>query len=177
MCEVMPQWHTGLRRHDSCRAVHPALVQCWHTSFSFLRDYGILCSPASALVTHCVNCTLFQQISVPGLRWAMALTLYNTFQRKSFRTTICLLVLVLHLIYIFFVPAPARRARWTSWSRRQTWPWWSGAAAGGSSLLAPSRSAQVSRGRRGVSSAEKLRFVPANQLLLRTLCQQGSFPG
>lgn len=54
-----------------------------------------------------VNCALFQQISVPGLRWAMALTLYHTYQRKSFHpgiTTIFLFVFVLpSLLFLSFL--------------------------------------------------------------------------
>lgn len=109
-----------------------------------------------------VNCALFQQIIVPSLDDANTACSDAFYQRVHFQC--------LSLIY-FLLLSPVSRAQWTSWSRRRTWLSWWGAAAGESSLLALSRSVQVSRGDRNVSSVQpnlwKIEMDLTNQLLLK----------
>lgn len=109
-----------------------------------------------------VNCALFQQIIVPSVDDAnTAFDQRAHFQCLSFLYFLLLLLLLLRV----------SRAQWTSWSRRRTWLSWWGAAAGESSLLALSRSVQVSRGDRNVSSVQpnlwKIEVDLTNQLLLK----------
>lgn len=144
---------------------------CWHTVLFFPRGIMGFCALLHLfwwLTVHhgwgregTVNCALFQQIIVPSVDDAnTAFDQRAHFQCLSFIHFLLLLLLL-----------RVSRAQWTSWSRRRTWLSWWGAAAGESSLLALSRSVQVSRGDRNVSSVQpnlwKIEVDLTNQLLLK----------
>lgn len=184
-CAHCKRWSARWRRSDTrgCSAAMCSYLQlciqhwcstalCWHALLFFPEgswDFVLpcICSGDSLCTTAgggTVDCALLQHIIVPSLDDANITCSDAFYQRVHFQ---CLSF----IYFLLLLLSPVSRAQWTSWSRRRTWLSWWGAAAGESSLLALSRSVQVSRGDRNVSSVQpnlwKIEMDLTNQVLLK----------